>query len=723
MASTAHNQRSAPAAPALKLQSPPEDEPSTASESEAGEEEDESIATTRPRREPRAPQSLYIAPTVLRKRRSTAGEAAERAEVKNKRRRERRKRARESRDMQRHTAVSDEVMAEAEEDDEADDGGRAGFMAAPRSKRRKSLFGTRRKQAQSTSSYAEDGAADIHSGRDSADTLSDDQRRQQEEEEDSRKRRPVTVASSSTEQRLVIHLRVRLKPGRDAGGKFCGVRRYRLDRITGLPDDVHNALILHKQQQAQLQRNGHSQPRQHSDDDDADERHEPGLQSEHAYADRDAVDSQSHTAHASSSSAIPGRPRRSVNVRPERDPTRPSRSWANKSEYGQPMDSLNLPVGHISPGGSRYYGVLPNGTVVIDAQGTTVWPDASTFDYSVFDYDLSRHKWAGGNDTLAVKREVLDLEELREADRETIQRRSASLASSASVAPASTARSPYAQHSLTSTHSNHDTTEHTSRYDFSLLSPPRYTFDASGLLIPPPPPASFPRSPPASRPSSPRVMYTMRSMPSLDYDIANVRAGIHPLYLSALEQIDRLRTERQQGVERLKRERLQHVDDLYTAEMKQVDEEWKDEARGLQQRIIDQLTTQHRHAGHPPHSPSIATTRVTRRRNLLPAGTSRTVLKRYHADYCLPAVERRADVNRCRQLIEEVMGDEEGGELLRRMDERIEKRRAKSGVWRRHTRDWDGFGGGGGRHDEATRAALRAYAAANRQRGANGRFQ
>jgi len=652
MAAAGRNQHNASSSHLSSLD-PPALEESTSSDTgeedeDEEEEEEESIAATRPRREPRAPTSLYIAPTELRKRKPLVEHND--TDAKNKRRRLRRQQLRELERQQ----VEDALLAEAEQDDEPDNGGRDAFMSARPAKRplrRKSLFGARRRPRRSgASQYGEDEAEEEYGDRDSADTQSDDERRADQEEREERAEAESEEEgrserrSSSSEPRIVIHLHVRLKPGRDAGGKFCGIRKYRVDRFSGLPDDMQLTLRQqHKHAEPTPQRNGHEEA--HTDDD---------SDSNHKHAQRSHPASSSHTALR--------RPRR-------------SRHAESNKQLQSPRSS-------------------------------------STTD---------GHHARADADELQVKLEQMEDNDTSMATRDGVTRQrtsSATASASAAAPPPATARTAYAQHSLTSAYNSHSG-DFSSRFDPSPMSPSRYSFDrtdAAGNFIAPPPPATFPPSPPPSPPASPRIMQTMRSMPSLEFDIANVRAGIHPLYLSALEQVDYMRTERQHGVERLKRERLQHVDDLYTAEMKQVEEEWKDEARGVQQRIIDQLTAQHRQSTHPAHSPSAsAAARTTRRRHQLLSGgsaTSRAVLKRYHAEYCLPAVERRADLERCRQLIEEVMGEEEGGKKLRRLDERLEKRRERAGAWKRHhNRELDALQIG--RQDALTL----------RQRSANGRFQ
>ena len=715
MAATGHSQQSGPPSPSPHHVSAAL-ESTAASSTEEGdeEEEEESIAATRPRREHKAPQSIYTAPTQLRRAKQSSLEA-ELTKQHNRRRRARRKRARDSRDsreLPRPKAAGsgggNELLAEAEPDDEdeADDGGRGGFMSAPRSKRRKSLYGARRKHRPSDGSlYGDDGA---DSDRGSADTQSEDERRQQEEDEEVEDRRRRRRAATANEPPIIIHLRVRITAGRDNGGKFCAVRKYQIDHFTGVI--IPPAPRRQQQQHSPMYRNGHSQ---HSDDE-ADDGQQHSQYEPTDDSDKDTTHSNNTTNQ--SSSIQPRRPRRSVYW-----PPKPS-TWEI---------NLNLPVLHTTALGRKVYGVLPNAMLVVSSKGKLAMPAPGTFDYSVFGMGREQSRTKDEHDDVVVKKEEVE-EASDDAERATIRQiRSASVGSAGSTAPATTGRSPYAQHSLTSTAADENSTAYPSYYSSSPpISSSRYSFDsveAAGPYVPPPPPATFPPSPPASPPAPPRVMRTLHSMPSLEYDIANVRAGIHPLYLSALEQIDRLRSERQQAVMRLQRERLQHVNDLYEAEMKQVEEEWKDEARGLQARIIDQLTTQHRHSAHSPNSSSAAVPRTLRRRHhLMPVSGSRAVLKRYHAEYCLPAVERRADVDRCRRLIEAVMGDDEGGDILRRIDERMEKRRERSGAWRRHTRDLDGLSGwnGSGRHDDSARGLVaRSYAATRRQRDANGRFQ
>ena len=711
-------------------------------DSSAGEEEEsaeeESIAATRPRREPRAPQSIYVAPTELRKRKTPVDTEQD---ERNRRRRERRKRARESRDLlqqqqqQRQSAGTDETMAEAEQDDDeqADDGGRSSFMAAPRAKRRKSLYGARRKQRHTSSTYASEGAEETDSARDSVGTHSDDERRQQEDKEDKEdsRRRRRRGGSSSSEPPIVIHIRVRLAPGRDHAGKFCGIRTYQLDRITGvqLPPPSRQQ----RQQSPRPQRNGHSPPPlQHYRDDEDDDHIDHAQQQPHIPSDH--TDSDGGAArNMSSSRADRGRkPRReSVNWQL---PNSNSTGSTSSSKPNKHRSDIHLPVLHVTPAGQQLYGVLPDATLVTNARGKLAPP--STFDFSVFRSAKKEHD-------IVVKKEEVEAEdggvEAAAAVRQSTRRgRSSSVGPNAHATSAATTRSAYAHYSSTNSSTADHHSSYNSYYNSSPVSSSHHSFDAaaesSNSYVRPPPPATFPPSPPASPPVSPRLMHTMRSMPSLEYHISNVRAGTHPLYLSALEQIDRLRAERQQAVERLKRERLQHVDDQYAAETKQVEEEWKDEARGLQARIIDQLTTQHRHSHtaissltHPDNLSSLATTRMTRRRHhLLPTHHSRTVLKRYHAEYCLPVVERRADVERCRRLIEDALGEEEGGDILKRLDGKLERRRERygsGGLWRRahQLRNGEGWGGGGSRHAEEL--AARADAAVRRTRGSDGRFQ
>ena len=671
--------------PALESSSSSDTGEDKEEEEEDEEEEDESIAVTRPRREHRAPQSLYVAPTVLRKRKLTAAEIN--TTERNKRRRIRRQQLRE---QARQQAASDALMAEAEQEEEPDNDGRDAFMAAApakRAARRKSLFGTRRR----TRAPLPDERADGLSGKDTEDvwarTQSDDERRQAIETEpgeegnfsgerrepryarmkqeyiDWRARVDAQEREEQDEPRFVIHLRWRLRPGRDAGGKFCGIRRYKFDRVTGLPsDDELPSPAPRSRSHSPPQQNGHEQS--HSDDD---------SESTH----NDARRQPAATAASSSASARPRRPRRTsqaVSENGEADGARQERSQSAESSKAS------------------------------DGRGAAAEIDT---------------------EDLQVKLEKMHEVDAQAQERRESARRQRSASGNASSAPtavpssAAATRSAYAQHSLTSAPNNGDSSEYSARqHDPSPLSPSRYPFDrtdAAGHFVAPPPPATFPPSPPASPPASPRVMRVMRSMPSLEYDIANVRAGIHPLYLSALEQIDALRLERQVGVERLKRERLAHVDELYAAEMKQCEEEWKDEARGLQQRIIDRLTAQHRTRPGSPSASASAAARTTRRRHqqlLDTAASSRAVLKRYHAEYCLPAAERRADLERCRRLIEEGMGEEEGGEVLRRVDVRLEKRRERAGVWRRHhNREVDAL------------ASRKHEALTQRQRSANGRFQ
>ena len=730
--------RQSVSAPVLRDLTFPEDRPTTSEDSDEAEEEEEqaeSIAATRPRREPKAPQSLYIAPTELRKRKVHIDADAS-AEL-NKRRRGRHKRARDSREPQGQEAANDEVLAEAEHDDydEADESGRGGFMAASRSKRRKSLFGARRRHRRSDgSTYADNGADDTDSDRESVDTHSDDERRQ--DDDDHRRRRGM---AASNEPRIVIHVRVRVKPGRDAGGKFCGIRKYKLDRITGIPGGLPSSppSKQHRQSQPQQQphRNGYSSRHRPHGEFEPDDGRGQNKHAEHSDDDNGkltTIDSflRQRERHDRRQQQLNLADTSRAAIRSAVGPAHWQPAWPTRAG----VYSSGLPRAHDTSSTAMDHDAQPDAKLEVDSQGNIAWPGASNYAAYHFDQRKRAEEQAERRDDMAhldeqevmVKKELVEAGAAEEEQRERArQMRSASVGVSASTAAsAATTRSAYAQHGLTNATNDHSYA-HTSRHDSSLLSPSRRSFDradAFGPYVPPPPPATFPPSPPASPPAQSRVMLTMRSMPSLEYDIANVRAGIHPLYLSALEQIDRLRIEREHGVERMKHERLQHVDDLHVAEMKQVEEEWKDEARGLQQRIIDQLTTQHRHSAYSPNSASAATARTTRRRHMLTAGSrSKAVLKRYHAEYCLPAVERRADVDKCRRLIEELMGDEEGADLLRRVDERIERRKERTGAWKRHTRELQALGSDW--PDDSARAVSRAWAAAQRTRGSNGRFQ
>ncbi len=143
------------------------------------------------------------------------------------------------------------------------------------------------------------------------------------------------------------------------------------------------------------------------------------------------------------------------------------------------------------------------------------------------------------------------------------------------------------------------------------------------------------------------------------------------------------------------------MDDLHAAEMKQVDEEWKDEARGLQQRIIGPdhhtapplhppapLALRRHHAHHAATPPLAAGRRQSRRTEALPRRVLAAHRRAASGPGALQAADRGRDGRHRGRRAAEARGRAAGeaqGEV-----------RARG---RRHTREGD-------RQEEAARAAF-----------------
>ena len=202
-----------------------------------------------------------------------------------------------------------------------------------------------------------------------------------------------------------------------------------------------------------------------------------------------------------------------------------------------------------------------------------------------------------------------------------------------------------------------------------LLSPR----DGTGVRQPP---ATFPPSPPpATAATWPAPMTGISTLPSFDLQLAQVRSGTHPLILQALSALQVKTEERRRVAERRRVEGLKLVEEEYKADMKEVEEEWREEWKAVEDRVLEEVRERRREE----RGDELGMAGQTRRKKagMLgwgAGGTVRPVVRRrFHLEQRLTAGERKADVERARELIVGEMG-EEGKARLQRIERRIKGR-------------------------------------------------
>ena len=222
------------------------------------------------------------------------------------------------------------------------------------------------------------------------------------------------------------------------------------------------------------------------------------------------------------------------------------------------------------------------------------------------------------------------------------------------------------------------------------------TASFSGLLSPRDsnvvrqPPATFPPSPlpPPALSSMPPSMTSVSLLPSIDLQLAQVRSGSHPIILHSLAQLQVKTEERRRVAERRRLEGLKLVEEEYKADMKELEEEWRDEWTAVEERVLEEVREARRREEREGEDLGMAAHTRRKKASLLGvAGLARPSLRRrFHLEHRLAPSDRKADVERVKQLIAEGLG-EEGRRKVQRLEEHVRGKVGWGGVTEARSRE------------------------------------